>query len=337
MRVGGIGRREFIGGAAACLGSRQLAHARQSPPVATSGSRLARIALLSGAKSDPRSAFLGALRLGLAEVGRVEDRDFRFEMHWGENSPERFDALVGDLLRTKPDVIVTQGPILYNIRRIGTPIPVVFAFSGDPVAGGIVESLRRPGGNVTGISMMALELVGKRVEALTGVIPGLRKVAFISNPGHAGESAELAVSQAAAAKLGLEIRYLPVSVDRELDATLAQTLTSRSQAMVVFPDASMMRRSERFAEFAVRNGIPAVSGWAEFARRGNLMSYGPNVQQVYRRLASFIDRVLRGAKPAELPVELPTLIEHVINLRSARAMGLTIPRTALLRADELIE
>jgi len=281
--VGLLGRRDFIGGAAACLG------------------------LLS----DPRAPFLTALRLGLAELGRIEDRDFRFEMHWGENSPERFDALIADLLRTKPDLIVTQGPILYNVRGSGTQLPVLFAFSGDPVAGGLVESLRRPGGNLTGISMMALELVGKRVEALTGVVPDLRKVAFISNPGHAGESAELAVSQAAAAKLGLESRYLPFSVDGELDATLAQTLSSRCQAIVVFPDASMMRRSERFAEFGVRNGIPAVSGWAEFARRGNLMSYGPNVQQVYRRLASFIDRVLRGAKPAELPVELPTLIEHV--------------------------
>jgi len=337
MRVGLVGRRDFIGGAAACLALLPGANAQPSPQPVTSGARPARIAMLSGAKSDPRAAFLGALRLGLAEVGRVEDRDFRLEMYWGENSPERFDALVAELLRTKPDVIVTQGPILYNIRRSGTQLPVVFAFSGDPVAGGIVESLRRPGGNLTGISMMALELVDKRVEALTGVVPGLRKVAFISNPGHAGESAELAASQAAATKLGLENRYLPVSADGELDAALAQALSSRCQAMVVFPDASMMRRSERFAEFGDRNGIPAVSGWAEFARRGNLMSYGPNVQQVYRRLASFIDRVLRGAKPAELPVELPTLIEHVINLRSARAMGLTIPRAALLRADELIE
>ena len=342
MRVGPVGRRDFIGGAAigsaaACLGVLPLANAQPSPQVATSGSRPARIAFISGAKSDPRSTFLTALRLGLAELGRIEDRDFRIEMHWGENSPERFDALVADLLRTKPDLIVTQGPILYNVRRSGTQLPVVFAFSGDPVAGGIVESLRRPGGNATGVSMMALELVGKRVEALTGAIPDLRKVAFISNPGHAGESAELAVSQAAAAKLGLEISYLPFNVDGELDATLAQTLSSRCQALVVFPDGSMMLRSERFAEFGVRTGIPAVSGWAEFARRGNLMSYGPNVQQVYRRLASFVDRVLRGAKPAELPVELPTLIEHVINLRSARAMGLTIPRAALLRADEVIE
>ena len=334
--MGLVGRRDFIGGAA-CLGLLRGANAQTSPQPATGSPRPARIALLSGAKSDPRSAFLTALRLGLAEVGRVEDRDFRFEMHWGENSPERFDAIVADVLRTKPDVIVTQGPILYNIRRIGTQVPVLFAFSGDPVAGGIVESLRRPGGNLTGISMMALELVGKRVEALTGAIPDLRKVAFISNPGHAGESAELAASQAAAAKAGLESRYLPFNVDGELDATLAKAVSSSCQAIVVFPDASMMLLSERFAEFGIRNGIPAVSGWAEFARRGNLMSYGPNVQQVYRRLASFIDRVLRGARPAELPVELPTLIEHVINLRAARAMSLTIPRAALMRADEVIE
>ena len=336
--MGGIGRREFIGGAAACLGPLPLAMAQQPwPPAATSGARLARIAMLSGAKSDPRSAFLTALRGGLAELGRVEDRDFRLEMHWGENSPDRFDAVVTELLRSKPDVIVTQGPILYNLRQSGTQLPVLFAFSGDPVAGGLVQSLRRPGGNLTGISMMSLELVGKRVEALTGAIPDLRKLAFISNPGHAGESAELAASQAAAAKAGLESRYLPFNADGELEATLAKALSSSCQAIVVFPDAGMMLRSERFAEFGVRNGIPAVSGWAEFARRGNLMSYGPNVQQVYRRLASFIDRVLRGAKPGELPVELPTLIEHVINLRSARALGLTIPRAALLRADEVIE
>ena len=337
MRVGCIGRRDFIGGAAACLGSLPLANAQPSPPAATSGSRPARIALLSGARSDPRSPFLTALRLGLAEVGRVEDRDFRFEMHWGENSPERFDSLVADLLRTKPDVIVTQGPILYNVRRAGTELPIVFAFSGDPVAGGIVESWRRPGGNLTGISMMALELVGKRMEALTEAIPALRKIALVSNPGHAGERAELAASTAAAAKLSFDVEYIPLQGDGGLEPALATALRSRCQAMSVFPDAGMMGRSERFAEFATANRMPAVSGWAEFARRGNLMSYGPNVQQVYRRLASYVDRLLKGAKPSELPVELPTVIEHVINLRAARAMGLVIPRSALLRADEVIE
>jgi len=296
-----------------------------------------RIAWISGAKRDPRSQFLGALRQGLGELGLIVERAFRLETYWGENAPERFDALVADMLRSRPDVIVTQGPVLYNVQRSGTLLPVLFAFSGDPVVAKLVESLPRPGANLTGISMMALELVGKRLAALAEVVPDLRRVALFSNPAHAGERGELAASQAAASKLGLEIQYLPFKGDGELEAALSDSLRLRCQAIMVFPDAGMMLRSERFAEFGTRNRMPAASGWAEFARRGNLLSYGPNVQQVYRRLASYVDRVLKGSKPSELPVELPTVIEHVINLRSARAMGLYIPRSALLRADELIE
>jgi putative ABC transport system substrate-binding protein len=301
------------------------------------GAAPARIAWISGARRDPQSPFLGAFRLGLAELGRVEERDFRLEPYWGEDDPERLDAVVAEMLRTRPDVIVTQGPIVFNVQRSGTPLPVLFAYSGDPVEARLVESLARPGRNLSGLSMMALELVGKRMEALVDALPALRKVALLSNPGHAGERGELAASQAAAATLGLEIRYLPFRGDAALDGALAEVLRSGCQAIVVFPDAGMMRRSERFAEFGRRQRVPAASGWAEFARRGNLLSYGPNVRQVNRRLAFYVDRVLKGARPADLPVELPTVIEHVINLRSARAMGLDIPGAALLRADELIE
>jgi len=297
----------------------------------------ARIAWISGAKEGSRSAFLGAMRHGLEELGRVEGRDYRIETYWGDDSRERLDPLVVEMLRSAPDLIVTQGPIVFNVQRSGTARPVVFAYSGDPVSGGLVASLAQPRGNLTGISMMALELVGKRMEALTEAIPALRKIALVSNPGHAGERAELAASTAAAAKLGFDVEYIPLQGDGGLEPALATALRSRCQAMSVFPDAGMMGRSERFAEFATANRMPAVSGWAEFARRGNLMSYGPNVQQVYRRLASYVDRLLKGAKPSELPVELPTVIEHVINLRAARAMGLVIPRSALLRADEVIE
>jgi putative ABC transport system substrate-binding protein len=325
-------KRRAFGAWAACV---SLQAAAQAP---VRGSTPARIAWISGAKRDPRSPFLGALRSGLSELGRVEDGDFRIETYWGgDDPPERIDALVAEMLRSRPDLIVTQGPILYNVQRSGTLLPVVFGFSGDPVAAKLVESLPHPGGNLTGISMMALELVGKRLAALAEAVPELRRVAVLSNPGHAGERAELGASQAAAAKLGIEIHYLPFKGDGELEATLSEALRLRSQAIVVFPDAGMMLRSERFAEFGITNRMPAASGWAEFARRGNLLSYGPNVQQVYRRLASYVDRVLKGARPSELPVELPTVIEHVINLRSARAMGLAIPRSALLRADELIE
>lgn len=303
--------------------------ARTSSPV--------RIAWISGTKRDGRSAFLNALRQGLEELGRVEERNFRIDTYWGEDAAERLDALVEEMLRSKPDLIVTQGPIVFNVQRSGTQLPVVFAYSGDPIEGGLVESLSHPGRNLTGISMMSLELVGKRMQALVEALPGLRKVAVITNPGHAGERGELGATRAAASTLGLELEYLPMRNDLEMNAALSAAQSARCQAISVFPDAGMMRRSERFAEFATRNRMPAVSGWAEFARRGNLMSYGPNVLQVNRRLASYVDRVLKGMKPAELPIELPTVIEHVINLRVARAMGLAIPRAALIRADELIE
>ncbi len=292
---------------------------------------------MSGSKRDPQSPFVESLKVGLAELGHLEERDYRIELHWGDDLRERFDPLVAEVLRSRPDVIVTQGPIIFAVQRSGTTVPVLFAFSGDPVEGRLVDTLARPGRNLSGISMLALELAGKRMEALAETVPGLKRVAVLTNPAHNGERKELEASQAAAARLGLSLEYLPFEGDAAAEGALAAAVRAGCQAMMVFPDAGMMRRSERFAQFALQNRMPAASGWAEFARRGNLLSYGPNVRQVYRRLASYVDRVLRGAKAAELPVELPTVVEHVINLRSARAMGLAIPRTVLLRANELID
>ncbi len=320
------------------FGSRAAAFAMGAvAPRLAFGASPPRIAWVSGSKRDPRSPFVGSLKAGLAELGRVDERDYRLELHWGDDSRERFDPLVAEILRSGPDLIVTQGPIVFAVQRSGTLLPVLFAFSGDPVEGRLIEALARPGRNLSGISMMAMELVGKRMEALTEAVPNLKRVALLTNPAHAGERRELEVSQAAAARLRLSVEYLPFEGDAGAKRSLSTALRAGCEAMMVFPDAGMMRRSEMFAHFAIQNRMPAASGWAEFARRGNLLSYGPNVRQVYRRLASFVDRVLRGAKPAELPVELPTVVEHVVNLRSARAMGLVIPRTALLRADELID
>jgi len=324
-------RRRAFGAWAACvsLGSSVPGTVRAAPPV--------RIAWISGSTRDQRSPFLAALLQGLAELGRIEQRDFVIDTWWGDESSQRLDPLVAEMLRSGPDLIVTQGPIVFNVLRSGTALPVLFAYSGDPVEARLVDSLARPGRNLSGISMMTLELVGKRIQALSEAVPGLRKIALITNPFHAGERGELGASQAAASTLGLESEYLPFQGDGAMEKALADALRSRCQAMVVFPDAGMMRRSERFAAFAIQNRMPAVSGWAEFARRGNLMSYGPNVLQVYRRLASYVDRVMKGTRPAELPVELPTVIEHVINLRAARSMGLDIARASLLQANELIE
>jgi len=317
----------IAGAAVVSLGAPDVARATAPP----------RIGWISSARRDPDSQFLAALRHGLRELGRLEGRDYQIDTWWAEDAVDGPDRVVAEMLRSNPDLIVTQGPIVFNVQRARVAQPVLFSFSGDPVEAGLVDSLARPGRQLSGISMLSLELVGKRIEALAAVMPGLRKVAVVSNPGHAGERSELATTRAAVSAAALEMEYLPLRGDAELDPTLANALRANCQALVVFADAGMIRRSERFAAFALQHRRPAVSGWAEFARRGNLMSYGPNVLQVYRRLASFVDRVLKGTRPAELPVELPTVIEHVINLRAARAMQLEIPRSALLRADELIE
>jgi putative tryptophan/tyrosine transport system substrate-binding protein len=215
-------------------------------------------------------------------------------------------------------------------------MPVVFVFSGDPVEGGLVDSFARPGRNFTGISLMSTELVGKRMELLKEVMPRLRRVAVFSNPEHPGEQSELRASQAAANALGLVVEYFQVRTMAELQDVLPFVATS-SEAIVVFPDAFTMRYSEHISQFAIKHRIPAISGWALFAERGNLMSYGPNLRDAYRRVAFYVDKILKGAKPAELPVELPKSVELVINLKAAKALGITIPQSMVLRADKVIE
>ena len=284
------------------------------------------------------SPFLDAVREGLREFGYVEGRNLIIDARWGEGSAERIEQLAADLVRSQPQVIVTQGgPATHPVRRAGATMPVVFLNSGDPVAAGLVDSFARPGGNFTGISLLSLELVGKRMELLKEIIPSLRRIAVLANPEHPGEPGELRASREAARRLGVAIEYFQVRSMADLEAILPAVLKSRSEAIVLFPDAATMRYSERLAQFAARNRIPAISGWAMFVDRGNLMSYGPNQRESYRRLAFYIDKILKGAKPSELPVELPARVELVVNIRAARAIGLTVPRTVLLRADRVSE
>ena len=260
------------------------------------------------------------------------------DARWGEGSTERLDQLAVELVRSNPHVIVTQGgPATYPVLRTGGTVPVVFGFSGDPVEGKLVESFARPGRNLTGVSFLALELVGKRIELLREAMPGLKRIAILARPQHPGEQAELRASQTAANAIGAALDYFPVKNEADLDQALAAIPRQRCEAMVAFPDATMMRYSERIAAIAIKNRIPAISGWAEFVERGNFMSYGPNLPDSFRRLAYFVDRILKGAKPADLPVELPTKFELVMNLKAAKALGITIPPSVLVRADRVIE
>ena len=275
--------------------------------------------------------------LAMRDRGYVEGRNLTVDARWGDGALEALAPVVADVVRTRPDVIVTQGPVIRIVAQNGTAIPVVFAFSGDPLEAGLVQSFARPGRSFTGVSFMSLDLVGKRIEIVKDAVPGLRRLGIIANQGHAGEQSELRASNAAAAKVGLTVEYFPMKSAADLSAALDASAAKKCDAIVVFPDAGMMRRAPQVAEFARRHRIPAVSGWAVFARAGNLLSYGPNLEVCFARLAYYVDRIAKGAKPADLPIELPTKVELVINLRTATDLGVTIPQTLILRADELIE
>jgi len=296
-----------------------------------------RVSWMSPTRAADGSLFLDELRGGLRELGYVDGRQVVLEAHWGEDSPDRTAKLVAEVIASSPDVIVAQGAMAVAMRRAATSLPIVFGYSGDPVEGGLVESLARPGRNLTGISYLALELVGKRIELVKEVLPGLRRVAIVANPQHPGDQAERRASQAAASALGLSLAYFEARNVGQLASALTAIETSGSEAVVLFPVQNVISNRERIGAWALKNRLPAVSGWAQFAEGGNLMSYGPNLRESSRRLATYVDKILRGTRPAEIPVELPARVELVVNLRAAAALGVTVPRTVLLRADRVIE
>lgn len=325
-------RRTFVaaGGALAVFYAGFSAFA-QRPPVH-------RIAWLSFDQAESGSPFFAAFREGLRDLGYVEGRNLSIDARWGGGSSERLDQLAVELVRSNAQVIVTQGgPALRPVVRAGPRMPVVFAFSGDPEVAGFIDSLARPGRNLTGVTFLSLELAGKRIELLKEIMPRLKRLAVLANPEHPGDQAELRVSQAAARSVGVTVDYFQASSGPQLEDSLAAILKARSEAVVVFPDAITIRFRERIAAFSLQHRIPTISGWAQFADGGNLMSYGPNLRASYRRLAVYVDKILKGTKAAELPVELPTIVEFVVNLKTAKALGITIPQSILVRADRVIE
>ena len=292
---------------------------------------------MSSTRVADGSPFLDELRRGLRELGYVEGRNLLLEAYWGEDSAERIDKLVAEVVAARPQVIVAQGGTAVVMRRATTTIPVVFGYSGDPVEAGLVDSFPRPGRNLTGISYLALELVGKRIELIKEVLPRLKRIAIVANPQHPGDQAERRASQVAATALGLSLAYFEARNTVQLGEALAAIEKSGSGAVVMFPVQNVITNRERIAAWAVKNRLPVASGWAQFTEGGNLMSYGPNLRESSRRLATYVDKILKGAKPADIPVELPTRVELVVNLKAAKALGITVPQTVLLRADQVIE
>ena len=277
-------------------------------------------------------------RAGLRELGYAGARDLRIEARVAQRDPQSVRVAVDELLQLPVALIVAHVNAAPLVQRASAGrVPVVFAFSGDPVEAGLVTSLARPGGFTTGMSFMALDLVGKRLELIRDLAPRSKRVAILANPQHPGEKAERRQSEDAAGRLGLEVLYTEFDAARGFDAALEQIRRQRCDGMVVFPDAGMLARASQIAEFALNERLMCVTGWSEFAQAGCIASYGPNLRDGYRRLAHYADRILKGAHPSSLPVELPTRFELVVNLKTARALGLAIPQSLLLRADEVIQ
>jgi putative ABC transport system substrate-binding protein len=311
------------------LGSTPFFALAQSAPL--------RVAWISPTPAADGSPFLDELRRGLREFGYLEGRNLVLEPYWGDNTAARLEKMTAEAIASAPRVIVAQGGAAPVARRATTTIPVVFAYSGDPVEAGLVESFARPQRNMTGISYLALELVGKRIELLKEAIPSVRRIAVVANPSHAGDSSERKASQAAASKLGLSLEYYEVSNATQLGEAMTAIEKTRSDAVMLFPVQNIINNRERIAAWSLKNRLPTMSGWAQFADGGNMMSYGPNLREASRRLAYYVDRILKGTKPADLPVELPTQVEFVVNRKTANALGLTLPRAVLVRADRVIE
>lgn len=300
--------------------------------------RKGRVAWVSIERANPESPFLLSFREGLRAHGWIEGQNVTLDTWWADNSRERLQALIPEIARSRPDVlVVASGLAVRPMIDANLPPPIVFVVSADVVLSKVVDSWVRPGVNRTGISLFSLELVGKRLQLMKELLPRLRRLAMVGWPPHAGELLELDAARKAADRLDLHHRYLGVNSAEELEAAFKEIVNWKADAVLVFWGAIAAAHAERFAEFGTRQLIPATSAWATFAERGNLMSYGPSLKETYTRLASFVDRLLKGGKAAEMPVELPTQFEFVINLKTAKVLGIDLPRAVLARADRLIE
>lgn len=299
------------------------------------GPRRVRIGYLSPA--SPPDPALQSFRAGMRERGYVEGGDHELEIRYAGRDYSRIMALAQELLSSKVDLAVTGGPMTRAAPFLAQSVPVVFGFSGDPVDAGVVASFARPGGNATGVSMLQLDIASKRVELLKEIAPATTRIAILANPDHAGVGSELKVTRDAANSVGLEAEAFEPNNDATLPAALDAIGRGGFDAVLAFPDALTLGHREAIARAAIGMRAPSIFGWKIYAQAGGLVSYGPVQADAYRRLAYFVDRIVKGAKPGELPVERPTRLELVVNLRTAQAIGLTPPPTLVARADEVIE
>lgn len=299
------------------------------------GGNVARLAvvLFDAPATNPN---LAAFVAGLRDLGYVDGRNVALEYRHAKGRPELVPELGPQVAALKPNVIVVLGgDMVPSVRDATSTIPVVMLTSQDPVEAGMIASFGRPGGNLTGVAFVSSETAGKRLQFLKDAVPSLRRVAVLWNPDH--PDGEYRSAEAAARQLGIHIQSLEVRRLADFDGALEAATRARAEALMVVSSRFMNLNRARILEFADKKQLPLVTGWGPWARAGGLMSYGPDLDILVKRAATHVDKILKGAKPADLPVEQPTKFELVINLRTAKALGLTIPQSLLARADQIIE
>jgi putative ABC transport system substrate-binding protein len=309
-------------------------------PLAARGqpTKLPVIGLVSPFSRSDTTAWYRAFRQGLRDLGWIEGRSISIEYRYADGSSDRLPELIADLVQRKVDVIVTAVTNdALAAKAASREIPIVMAAAGDPVATGIVASLAHPGGNITGLSQMNPDLVGKRLELIKEIVPNPSPMAVLWNPDDPISRLTHDETQAPARKLGIEVHSFPVRDTVELDWALVESAKRRAAAIAMMPNPVFVTNLKRIADFAARNSLPSMFHLREFADAGGLLSYGVDRSDLFRRAASYVDKILKGAKPADLPIEQPTKFELVVNLKTAEALGLTVPATLLATADEVIE
>ena len=297
-----------------------------------------RIGFLSTASASAAAQRVEALRLGLLELGYVEGSNLKIEYRWAEGREERLSGLASELVASRVEVIVTQGTVpTMAARRASATIPIVMATAGDPVGSGLVASLSRPGGNVTGLTQINPDVTGKRVELLRQMLPTITRMAILWNPGNPVAGPELGETEAAARSLRMGVHAVSVKDPDKLSSALSSAKRDAPDAVLILSDIMFFDRRQQIATLAAQQGLPVVGWTRELADAGALMTYGPNTVAMHRRAAAYVDKVLKGANPADLPIEQPVQFELVINLRTARSLGLKVPSSILFRADHVIE
>jgi putative tryptophan/tyrosine transport system substrate-binding protein len=300
--------------------------------------KVPRIGFLGATYPSTNAARIEAFRQGLRELGYVEGKNIVIEYRWAEGKTERLPALAAELVRLKVDVIVTAGPPPTRAAKEATStIPIVMGFDNDPVGNGFVASLARPSGNITGLATLAPEISGKQLELLKEILPRLSRMAVFGTSTQPGTAQALRETELAAGAFGVQLQYLDVLGPKDIETAFQAARKGPADAVLVLSSAVIFSQRTQIADLAVKNRLPVIFPQSEYVEDGGLMSYAPNYADLFRRAATYVDKILKGAKPADLPVEQPTKFEFIINLKAAKQIGLTIPQRVLTRADKVIK